>query len=109
MYVTHFAQPPPLTFEQVGTRFLLASGFWLWFDFLFLLTALFHGLNGLRTIIYDFRPGPRVKMGTTIGMGRKICGWTWRRERAGYGAVTRFSIVWRRAPKDCIRRRRFLT
>ena len=61
MFVTHFGGFYILTFAEVAKRFRSSPGFWLWFDGLFLLVGLFHGLNGIRTIIYDFRPSRSLR------------------------------------------------
>jgi len=68
MYVTHFGGFHILTFDKVADRFRAAPGFWTTFDGLFLIFAVFHSLNGIRTIIYDFRPRPRIRMGATVVM-----------------------------------------
>lgn len=79
MLVTHFQHPPPLTFEQVEARFRVSPTGWFWFDFLFLLVALFHGLNGIRIIVYDFRPSRPVQLAVTgllwaVGLGAAVAG-----------------------------------
>ena len=66
MFVTHFGGFHILTFAKVAERFRTAPVFWTTFDSLFLIFVVFHSLNGLRTIIYDFRPGPRLRLGATI-------------------------------------------
>ncbi len=68
MFVTHFADPPPLTFDKVADRFRFSPNYWPWFDSLFLLIAIFHALNGVRTILYDFRPGPRARFAITLSL-----------------------------------------
>ena len=68
MYVTHFGGVGILTFSDVAGRFHSSPNFWTWFDGLFLIIAVFHGLNGVRTIIYDFRPNPIAKILTNISL-----------------------------------------
>jgi succinate dehydrogenase cytochrome b556 subunit len=68
MYVTHFGGVGLLTFHKVSNRFHSHLIFWSIFDGLFLLIAVFHALNGIRTIIYDFRPRPAARRGITISL-----------------------------------------
>ena len=68
MLVVHFI---PLGFafaEQFGvasyqaTYERLAGGWFLAIDWTLLVLALYHGLNGVRTVILDFSFGPRVNL-----------------------------------------------
>lgn len=62
----HFFIEPPITMEKVIAR-VFSSPFWITFDFLFLLTAVFHALNGAWEIFLDWAPGPKT---------RRLIGWT---------------------------------
>jgi succinate dehydrogenase/fumarate reductase cytochrome b subunit len=68
MYVTHFGGFHLLTFDIIADRFRNAPLFWTGFDGLFLIFAVFHSLNGIRTIIFDFRLGPRLRLIATAIM-----------------------------------------
>src|SRR3954466_14257012 len=57
-----------LTFEVVQRRFFQNRWF-VAIDIAFLLIALYHGLNGLRNIIFDFgRVTPRYRTAVTVGL-----------------------------------------
>lgn len=59
-WVTHFAVPgEEITFRGVTAR--LQSPFFLVLDSLLLATAIYHGLNGVRNVIYDFNMNPAIK------------------------------------------------
>ena len=57
IYFTYFARlgdPDPLTFSAVDRPFNVYAFGYALNEFLLLFCALFHGLNGLRNIIYDW-------------------------------------------------------
>jgi len=61
MFVTHYLNvPSETTFDFVAARW--ANPLWRTFDWLLLMSALWHGVLGLRYSITDYlrRPGPRV-------------------------------------------------
>lgn len=59
-WVTHFAVPgEEITFRGVMSR--VQSPFFLVLDSLLLATALYHGLNGVRNVVYDFNMNPTIK------------------------------------------------
>lgn len=59
-WVTHFAVPgEEITFKGVTGR--LQSPFFLVLDSLLLATAIYHGLNGVRNVVYDFNMNPGIK------------------------------------------------
>ena len=64
--ITHFLpigdvragiQDEPVVYEVVKQR--LAQGFFVFFDFALLSLALYHGLNGMRNIMLEWRPAAR--------------------------------------------------
>ena len=64
--ITHFLQigdvqagiqDEPVVYEIVKQR--LAQGFFVFFDFSLLSLALYHGLNGIRNILLEWRPTAR--------------------------------------------------
>lgn len=57
--VTHFTSGS-INFETVVQR-IQSSIFWLIFYSLFLLSALFHGINGVYGIIEDYAPSPNLR------------------------------------------------
>lgn len=60
-WVTHFAIPgEQITFAGVTAR--LRSLFFIGLDSALLATTLYHGLNGVRNVIFDFNPGPGAKL-----------------------------------------------
>ena len=59
-WVTHFAVPgEEITFERVTSR--LQSPWFLVLDSLLLATTVYHGLNGVRNVVYDFNMNPALK------------------------------------------------
>jgi succinate dehydrogenase hydrophobic anchor subunit len=52
--IIHYYTHGNITFDKVKER--LFSPFWFWFDIFFLLIIIFHALNGLRNIFFDFDP-----------------------------------------------------
>lgn len=60
-WVTHFAVPgEEITFIGVSGR--LQTFFFMVLDSALLATAIYHGLNGVRNVIFDFNPGPAAKV-----------------------------------------------
>ncbi|MFC1562432.1 hypothetical protein ACFL4Z_00100 [candidate division KSB1 bacterium] len=55
----------PVTFALVQER--LQSPWWILFDSLLLITALYHALNGIWSIVLDWNPGKTV---------RRFLGWS---------------------------------
>lgn len=53
-WVTHYFPGGHVTYEKVSARFLAAGAAWKIFDLTFLVLALFHGLNGIWTIVLDY-------------------------------------------------------
>lgn len=85
LYMTYFARldaPNPLTFEFFNQRFSMYPFFFALNETLLLVCALFHGLNGLRTIIYDWTTHQGLRRTSNIlllvtGVGFAIYGiWT---------------------------------
>jgi succinate dehydrogenase / fumarate reductase cytochrome b subunit/succinate dehydrogenase / fumarate reductase membrane anchor subunit len=70
-WVEHFTasvREGGLTFENVQQRFFNNPWF-VTVDVLFLIVALYHGLNGVRNIIFDLgRLTPAVKTGVTLAL-----------------------------------------
>jgi succinate dehydrogenase / fumarate reductase, membrane anchor subunit len=70
-WVEHFTaqvRTGGLTFEIVQQRFFRNPWF-VTVDVAFLIVALYHGLNGVRNIIFDFaRVTPRFKVAVTLGL-----------------------------------------
>ncbi len=59
-WVTHFAVPgEEITFSGVSSR--LQMGFFVVLDSALLATVIYHGLNGVRNVIFDFNPGPAAR------------------------------------------------
>jgi len=56
-YVMHFAGPENIGFEAVSRR--LESPLWIAFNVLFLLSALYHGFNGLWGMAVEYVPQGR--------------------------------------------------
>ncbi len=50
----------PAESRWVGARFLESPVFWTVFDGLLLVTALYHGLNGVYGIVQDYNPSKKV-------------------------------------------------
>ena len=74
-WFTHFAQvgnvetgsqAEAVTFEVVSQR--LAQGFFVFFDFALLALVLYHGLNGIRGILLEWRPASRRQREVTVGL-----------------------------------------
>jgi len=60
-YISHFTfQGGAPTYSEVMTR--LGDPYWKLFDLLFLYLALFHGLNGLWTVLTDYFHKPFAKL-----------------------------------------------
>jgi succinate dehydrogenase hydrophobic anchor subunit len=65
--VQHLVSPgAEITF--VGVQVRLQWGLYLVSDLLLLVFAVFHGLNGLRTVILDFNVSPRVASLLTVAL-----------------------------------------
>lgn len=60
------AGPDPLAWANVVAR--AQQGFFLVTYVVLLGTALFHGLYGLRTIVFELGPGPGVKRGVSLSL-----------------------------------------
>lgn len=54
-FVLHFMIERPVTMEKVAER-LKGTG-WVVFDSILLLLCIYHALNGLNSILLDFKPG----------------------------------------------------
>ena len=73
--ITHFLpigdvqagiQDEPVVYEVVKQR--LAKGFFVFFDFALLSLALYHGLNGIRNILFEWRPAARRQRMVTASL-----------------------------------------
>ena len=63
-WVTHFAIPgEQITFTGVQAR--LQTLFFVVLDSALLAATIYHGLNGVRNVIFDFNPGPAAKTATS--------------------------------------------
>lgn len=63
-WATHFAVPgEEITFNGVVQR--IQSPWFLVLDSLLLATTVYHGLNGVRNVVYDFNINPGVKKGVS--------------------------------------------
>ncbi|NOY53624.1 MAG: succinate dehydrogenase, hydrophobic membrane anchor protein [Deltaproteobacteria bacterium] len=51
-YILHYYHDGFVTYRTVAAR--LASPYWKAFDILFLTLAVFHGFNGLRTVVLEY-------------------------------------------------------
>jgi len=63
-FFTHFGIEGFITFESIAQR--VRVPFWFGFDLILLALAIFHGLNGVRAVILDYRPGSRGERGLTF-------------------------------------------
>ncbi len=86
-WLTHFAQignfeaglqDEVVVFEVVKRR--LAQGLFVAFDFALLATVLYHGLNGIRNILLEWRPTAGRERTTTLAL------WVVGLAAFGYGA-----------------------
>jgi succinate dehydrogenase / fumarate reductase, membrane anchor subunit len=69
MWFNHFADVSTgnrLTFELVNRRFELYPVLYAINDIGLLTFTIFHGLNGVRNVVYDWSTSPAVRRGTTI-------------------------------------------
>ncbi len=73
--ITHFLpigdvqagiQDEPVVYEVVKQR--LAQAFFVFFDFALLILALYHGLNGIRNILLEWRPTARRQRMVTASL-----------------------------------------
>ena len=60
------AQEEGVVFEVVKDR--LGKGFFIALDFALLATVLYHGLNGIRNILLEFRPAARRERAVTLSL-----------------------------------------
>ena len=58
----NFAQSGLIDFPKVVERLQSQSMFWSLFYFFFVISALFHGLNGAWAVILDFRPPRKIQL-----------------------------------------------
>lgn len=66
-WVEHYAQPGAvLTFQNVQLR--VQTLLFALIDSLLLAVAIFHGLNGVRMVVLDFRAGARIARPLTVGL-----------------------------------------
>ena len=65
-YFGHLDSAAPLTFEILQRPFMAYPFFYALNEGLLLVCALFHGLNGVRNIVYDWTANAGVRRGTSI-------------------------------------------
>lgn len=68
-----------ISFDSISAR--LQHGGWLVFDLLLLATCLYHGFNGLWSVLLDFNPS--IKIRQTVAWGLVVFGLIW----AAYGVL----------------------
>ena len=69
MWFNHYADlrsGTPLTFEVVNRRFELYPALYAMNDIGLLFCAIFHGLNGVRNVVYDWSTSPAIRRATTL-------------------------------------------
>ena len=62
-----------ITFESVSARLQHAG--WFVFDLLLLVVCIYHGFNGLLSVVTDFNPSQKLRRG--IGWGLALFGLVW--------------------------------